>query len=127
MKWATTILVFCVAALLGLGLVMLYSASVNIEVHSAQVGSRYLVAQLVWCVVGLIACAVVASIDYRRLKKLSPFLLGFAVLLLLLVFIPHIGIQSHGARRWIGKFGIRFQPSEMAKIALIVFLAYYGE
>ena len=130
MKRITTILVFCVAALLGLGLVMLYSASVNMEVKSAQVGSRYLVAQLVWCAFGLIAAVVAACIDYRRLKKISPYLLAVSVFLLLLVFMPIVGIKAGGARRWIGVAPLHLrlgQPSELAKIALIIFLAYYGE
>jgi cell division protein FtsW len=127
MKWLTSNLVFCVAALLGLGLVMLYSASVNMEVKSAQVGARYLIAQLVWCCLGLTVAVAAACFDYRRLKKFSPYLLAFSIFLLLLVFMPVIGIKAGGARRWIGHGSLRFQPSELAKVALIVFLAYYGE
>ena len=68
MKLATTLLVFCVGALLALGMVMLYSASM------VQVGARYLVMQLVWCALGLVACVVVILLDYRWLKKISPLL-----------------------------------------------------
>jgi cell division protein FtsW len=121
MKLATTTLFFCVAALLSLGMVMLYSSS------TAQVGAHYLMMQLVWCALGLVGAAVAATFDYRHLKKLSLPLLALAVVLLLAVFAPAIGIKVNGARRWIGHGGFRFQPSELAKISLIIFIAFYGE
>lgn len=121
MKLATTTLFFCVAALLSLGMVILYSSS------TAQVGADYLMKQLVWCALGLVGATVAATLDYRHLKKFSIPLLLFAVVLLLLVFAPQIGKKAGGARRWIGHGGIRFQPSELAKIALIIFIAHYGE
>ena len=121
MKLATTTLFFCVAALLSLGMVTLYSSS------TAQVGTHYLMMQLVWCALGLTGGTIAATLDYHLLKKFSLPLLIFAVLLLLLVFAPHIGIKVNGARRWIGHGSIRFQPSELAKIAVIIFIAHYGE
>jgi cell division protein FtsW len=83
--------------------------------------------QLVWCALGLVGAAVAATFDYRHLKKLSLPLLALAVVLLLAVFAPAIGIKVNGARRWIGHGGFRFQPSELAKISLIIFIAFYGE
>ena len=121
MKLATTTLIFCVASLLSLGMVVLYSSS------TAQVGADFLVKQLVWCAVGLVGATVAATLDYRHLKKLSLTVLALAVVLLLLVWVPPIGIKVKGASRWIGHGGFRFQPSELAKIALIIFLAHYGE
>jgi cell division protein FtsW len=128
MKWATTILIFCVAVLIGLGLVMLYSASMNMEVGKSAVGANYLLSQLVWLAFGLIGCVVAARIDYRRWKKVSPYLLAVSVILLALVFAPVIGIGRKGAHRWIGLPGLpHFQPSELARLSLILFLAAYGE
>ena len=128
MKWATTILIFCVAVLVGLGLVMLYSASMNMEVGKSAVGANYLLSQLVWLAFGLIGCVVAARIDYRRWKKVSPYLLVVSVILLLLVFAPVIGFRIKGAHRWIGLPGLpHFQPSELARLSLILFLAAYGE
>jgi cell division protein FtsW len=121
MKAAVTILLFCVAALLALGMVMLYSSS------SAQVGAHYLNRQLIWCVPGLIACVVMTMVDYRRLKKYWWAIFGLAVLMLALVLNKHIGEVHGGARRWFGFGGMKFQPSEFAKIALIIALAWYGE
>ena len=121
MKVAVTILVSCVAALLALGMVMLYSASM------AQVGAHYLAMQLVWCVLGLAAAVVTTLVDYRHLKKIWWVLLGIAVVMLALVLNKHIGTWINGARRWFSFGGMTFQPSEFAKIALIVALAWYGE
>jgi cell division protein FtsW len=121
MKAAVTMLVFCVAALLALGIVMLYSSSM------AQAGTRFLLMQLVWCAIGLGLCLAATLIDYRWLKKFAWPLFGLAIGLLLLVFVPQIGIRVNGARRWIHWGSIRFQSSELAKLALIIVLAWYGE
>src|SRR5437762_12574926 len=94
MKLAVTVLVFCVAALLSLGMVMLYSSSMT------QVGAHYLIMQLIWCALGLVLCVAAASVDYRLLKKLAWPLLGLAIVLLALVMAPHIGRKINGARRW---------------------------
>jgi cell division protein FtsW len=67
-------------------------------------------------------------VDYRILKKTALPLLGFALLLLVLVLIPHIGHRINGARRWLRIYGsTSFQPSELAKLALIIAVAWYGE
>lgn len=121
MKTAITILIFCVGALLSLGMVMLYSSSM------VQVGAHYLVMQLVWCGAGLVSCAVIASLDYQRLRKLVWWFYGLAAVMLVLVLIPHIGLKINGARRWFDLGVARFQPSELGKIALILMLAWYGE
>ena len=122
MRAAVTILITCVAALLALGLVMLYSSSM------AQDGTRYLAKQLIGCSIGVVMCVGAAILDYRTLKKFVWPIYGVAIVLLGLVFLPHIGIRSHGAARWIGYHGKTFfQPSELAKLALIIVLARYGE
>jgi cell division protein FtsW len=122
MKVAVTMLVSCVAALLALGMVMLYSSSM------AQVGTHYLVKQLLGCAIGMALCLMAAALDYRRLKKFAWPLFALAVVLLVLVFLPHIGIRRNGAARWLGygKTSL-FQPSEFAKLALIIALAWYCE
>jgi cell division protein FtsW len=121
MKLAVTILLFCVAALLSLGMVMLYSSSMT------QVGAHYLIMQLIWCALGLVLCVGVASIDYRWLKKIAWPLLIVALVLLALVIAPHIGRKINGAKRWFSLGPVNLQPSEMAKLALIVALAWYGD
>jgi len=122
MRVAVTILAFCVAALLGLGLVMLYSSSMT------QVGAQYLKSQMVWCGFGLILCVAATSIDYAILKKAAWPLFFFALLLLVLVLLPlpHGLTKSiNGAHRWFILPGVRLQPSELGKISLVLVLAWY--
>jgi cell division protein FtsW len=105
---------------------MLYSSSMNMEVGKRAVGAKYLISQLTWCAMGLLLGTAVACMDYRRLKTISPYLLMVAGFLLLLVFAPKIGFGTKGARRWIAIPGLpHFQPSELAKLSLIIFLAAY--
>lgn len=119
MKLAVTILVTCVGALLALGLVMLYSSSM------AQSGAQDLVKQLTWCVPGLLICVTAASLDYTRWRKLALPVFVLAVILLALVL--EFGVVRGNARRWFSFGGMSFQPSEFAKLALILALAWYGE
>ena len=119
MKIAVTTLAFCVAALLALGMVMLYSASMT------QDGAHDLMMQLVWCVAGLVSCTIMTAMDYQWLKKFAWPLYFLAIFALLAVFIPHLGHASHGAHRWIKIKKFTIQPSEFAKLWLIVLLAWY--
>jgi cell division protein FtsW len=121
MKVATSLLLFAVLGLLFLGIVMLVSAS------TGQPEARYLTMQPIWAAIGLVACAVAAWIDYRWWKRVWWVLLLLAVGLLALVWVPPVGYSNHGAARWIAYGGFRMQPSECAKIALIIALAWYAE
>jgi len=121
LKFAVTILVFCVAGLLALGMVMLYSSSM------AQVGARYLLMQLVWCGLGLCACVAATLLDYRLLARFWWILLAAAVAALMLVLLPQFGVVRGHARRWFSFGGMSVQPSEFAKLALIIALAWYGD
>ena len=129
MKVAVTTLAFCVTSLLALGLVMLYSSSmVMVDKHThSEIGAHMLQMQLLWCVLGFIACVFLASLDYEVLKKFAlPVFVG-SLFMAALVFVPHLGINLNGAHRWIRLPGATFQPSEIVKIALIVMLAWYGD
>jgi len=121
MKLAVTLLVFCVAALMSLGLTMLYSSTMG------QPGAHYLLRQLLWCPFALVLCVAAASIDYRLLKKFALPLLIISVVLLMLVWVPHIGLRINRASRWLGYGSFRIQPSEIAKLSLIITLAWYGD
>jgi len=118
MKNTATIFTICVASLLGLGLVMLYSASMT------QEGEKLLIKQSIFAAIGLVACFVAASLDYRRLRKFVwP---GLVVVCLLLAFTAAMGREINGARRWIEFHGFTFQPSELAKVVVIAMLAHYA-
>ena len=121
MKFASTTLVFVVSALLALGLVMLYSATMF---HR---GGPFWGSQVLWCSIGLVVCLGMAMVDYQVLKKVSVLALVLALLLLLALMIPGIGLERNGARRWLQLPGTTFQPSEFAKLAVIVALAHYCE
>ena len=121
MKLASTLLVFVVSALLALGLVMLYSATMF---HRS---GGFWSAQLLWCCIGVVVCLGAAMSDYQLLKKVSVPVLVLALLLLVAVMIPGIGLERNGARRWLQLPGTTFQPSEFAKLAVIIALAHYCE
>lgn len=80
--------------------------------------------QIVWAALGIAALLGMSIVDYGFLKKATLPIAGVAIVLLLLVFVPGIGVSAKGARRWID-IGIQFQPSEIAKLALILMLALY--
>ncbi len=121
MKAATSLLLFSVLGLLVLGIVMLVSAS------TGQPQAKYLIMQPIWAGVGLIALLVAASGDYRWLKRFWWVPLLLAVGALVLVLVPQVGLERNGARRWLGVGRFTLQPSEFAKVALIIALAWYGE
>lgn len=120
MKRAATLLVVCVLALLSTGLVMLYSMSPLGDTM------RYLSRQLIAAALGLAVAAVVALTDYRRFRRHAWVLLAVAVLMLVLVLVPGIGHKANGARRWFRGAGFQFQPSDFAKLALVIALAHYA-
>ncbi|MEW6522541.1 MAG: putative lipid II flippase FtsW [Bacillota bacterium] len=110
---------FAVVALLGIGIVMVFSAS---AVRSlTQFGDRYyfLKRQLLWAVLGLSALLFFMNTDYLLLQRLAKPAFVVAMIFLVLVLVPGVGRISHGARRWIGPF----QPSELVKPVIVVFLA----
>ena len=121
MKTATSTLILCVGGLLALGMVMLYSSKMD------QGGSRFLFLQSVSATIGILICVVAAFIDYRWLKKIFWLIFGLTIVALVAVLIPGIGELKNGSRRWFDLGVANFQPSEAAKVALIIVLAYYGE
>jgi cell division protein FtsW len=132
MKVAVTTLAFCVASLLALGLVMLYSSSMTmVDQHThTEVGAHLLQMQLIWCALGFFLCVAATALDYQWLKKAAWPLFIFALVLLVLVLLPlphGITKKINGAHRWFILPGMRLQPSELAKLALIIMLAWYGD
>jgi cell division protein FtsW len=112
-----------VAVLVAIGLVMIYSASSATAYASFRDTAYYVKRQAMWLVFALGASIVAYRIDYRKLKTIAPPLAGIAFVLLAAVLVPHIGAMSGGARRWLGAGSISFQPSEFAKLALVIFIA----
>jgi cell division protein FtsW len=118
-------LIVLVAGLLGFGVLMVYSASsYNAEVNYGN-AYFYLYKQLFGAALGLTALFALAFIDYHRLEKLRYIVLGLSFVLLILVFVPGVGVEMYGARRWIGFPFFTLQASEIAKFGFIIFTAAY--
>jgi cell division protein FtsW len=112
----------CVA-LLGLGLIMILSAS-SVAAFTAYGSSyKFFFRQLMWAGIGVVAFIVMSRLDYKRLKGTGYLLYAIAAGLLVAVLIPGVGITIGGSSRWIGLGPLTFQPSELAKLALILFAA----
>ncbi|MDP9073636.1 MAG: FtsW/RodA/SpoVE family cell cycle protein, partial [Actinomycetota bacterium] len=104
------------------GLLMIYSATRDKLVAKGIDPAYYLKRQAVFLVLGIVAMMVIASIDYRRLRDFAPVLYGGSIFLLLAIFSP-LGHKSKGAQAWFQVAGYQFEPSEVAKVALIMGLA----
>ncbi|MCY3967274.1 MAG: putative lipid II flippase FtsW [bacterium] len=105
------------------GLVMVLSVSSVTSLYAGQSTFFTFQRQLVWAVVGLLALITMMRFDYHRLKKFAVPMVGVALLLLVAVLVPGIGTSANGATRWIYIGPISFQPSEFAKLAMVVFAA----
>ena len=121
-------LLFAFALLCAFGLVMLFSASYYYAQNTAATrydGFFYLKSQAMYLAVGLVAMYVVSRVDYHFFDKIRVFALVGTLLLMLLVLVPGLGVSRNGAQRWLGipGTGFTFQPSELAKFALIVYMA----
>jgi cell division protein FtsW len=79
--------------------------------------------QFMWLVIGSVALVVTMRIDYHAWRKRAPLFLVGAIGLLVLVLIPGLGLEVNGASRWLGFGSFRIQPSEIAKLAILVFVA----
>ncbi|MFZ0682703.1 MAG: putative peptidoglycan glycosyltransferase FtsW, partial [Candidatus Cybelea sp.] len=112
-----------VAALVAIGLVMVFSASSATAYAEHGDVAYYLKRQLIWLVVALGGAYLCYRIDYQRLRRAAPYLLVAAMVALVLVFVPHVGLGVNGGRRWIGTAGLSFEPSEFSKLALVIYLS----
>ena len=112
-----------VAILVCVGIVMIYSASAIYAFSTMADSLYYLKRHLIYLAIGIGLMFFAMSLDTNRLKDLSKPLMILSVLLLVLVLVPHIGKETSGARRWFSMGPVNFQPSELAKIALLVYIA----
>jgi cell division protein FtsW len=110
-----------VGLLLALGLIMVLSASSATALSESGDSYKYFKRQLVSAVIGVAGMIVLSKIDYRIYRKLKWII--YAVVVVLLVSVKFIGISAGGAKRWISIAGFNFQPSELAKLGLIIFYA----
>jgi cell division protein FtsW len=112
-----------VAGLVSIGLVMVFSASSATAYADHGDIAYYVKRQLIWLAIGTACAGVVYRTPLARIRKAAPYLLVAAFAGLILVFVPHVGLGVNGGRRWIGISSLSFQPSEFAKLALVVYLS----
>ena len=105
--------------LTALGLVMIYSASYARALYETGDSAYFFKRQLVFSLIGIAAMLGISRVKPRLIRKLAFPLLGASVLFLALVFVPGIGQSENGATRWV-RLGISFQPSEIAKLGVIL-------
>ncbi len=115
------VIAVCAVGLTFLGLTILFSASISIK----QDPYFYLDKQLMGVVAAAGLCFVASRINLDYARRASVWIGGIALVLLVLVLIPHLGVSVKGSRRWLGYGGVRLQVSEFAKLAMVFCLAHY--
>ena len=114
-----------VLVLVGFGALMVYSASFySAEYHYVNL-YFFLYKHIMRLVLGIFAMVFFTFFDYHLFKKYKWWIVLASFILLVLVFVPGLGMESYGAKRWVSILGISLQPSEIAKFALVIFTASY--
>ncbi len=122
------VLIIIIVLLVGFGLSILASASIIISQERFGSSYYYFFHQLIYGVgIGALLLFLVQRIHYKFWKKLAAILLILSIIALILVFVPGLGFGYGGAKRWVNLTIISFQPSELAKLGLIIYLAAWLE
>ncbi len=137
------LLAIVVMSLMSIGLIMVYSASgaragletrridaaagnvASVDAAPAHHGNAYALRQSLWAAAGIVLMVVLLKTPIEWVERAAPWLLGGAVLALVLVLVTPLGFESKGARRWMRLGPIVLQPSEFAKVCLVVFMAKF--
>ena len=117
----SVLLVAVVAMLCTIGLMMVLSASSVEGLRSYGGAWVFFQRQLIWVTIGAVVLAGASRLDYHQWRKLVVPVLGGSFVLLLLVLMPGVGIAAGGSSRWLGTDTVRIQPSELAKLAVLLF------
>lgn len=132
-KLSKTSIILCILTvfLVLFGVLMVYSASYYSAQRNYNNPYFFLTKQIFGFVLGLICMILLSKFNYNKLQKISLIFFIVSVVLLFLVFIPGIGVENYGAKRWIRLPGFTIQPSEIAKFAFVLFasthLAKYSD
>ncbi len=114
--------------LLGLGLVMVYSASIAIAEGGRATGHQptyYLLRHSAFIAVSVVLAVIVFQIPLRLWQQACPYLFLFGLALLVLVLVPGIGREVNGSRRWLSLYFVNLQPSELMKLLVVLYAADY--
>jgi cell division protein FtsW len=118
-----TVIVAAVGTLVAIGLIMIFSASSVIGVLGHHDAAYFFKRQIAALVVAAALAYGAYRIDYTKLRRIAPYALGLNIVALVLVLLPHVGTLSGGATRWLGLGPFEFEPSEFAKLTLVIYLA----
>lgn len=105
------------------GIIMIFDASNVLAFENFNNKYYFIKDQLIWSIIGLILLIIMVNINYKSLYQLAVPAMLLTILSLIAVLIPGIGIKIMGARRWLGFREFSFQPSELAKLSLILYLS----
>jgi len=123
-KHAVHIFFICVLIMFGTGLVTLYSSSYAFALRFFKDGNYFIIRQVIFGAVGIVLFFIFSIIDLDKIRKLILPLVIFSAILCFLTRIPGIGVERYGASRWIEIGPFSYQPSEMVKIVLPLYLAH---
>ncbi len=123
---ASNVIMYLVITLLVIGIIMIYSTSSAKVVDDVSPMNITFLKHIMWIAIAIVGMLIMMKVDYHYLQKFSTLILIIALIGLVVVLIPKFGTVSYGARRWI-RFGSYFgyQPSEIAKLAMIIFMSSY--
>ncbi len=119
------VLFFLVLCLAFFGMIMIYSASSVWAEYKFHDAFKFVKAKFLFFLLGILLIFFLLRIDFHVYEKYANFLLGLCFVLLVLVLIPGIGTIRNGSRSWFGIGGFGIQPSEFAKIGLIIYVSKY--
>ncbi len=123
-------LLWTLIGLLSIGLVMVYSASIATAEANRAIGFQanyYLIRHAIFIVVGIIAGCAAFQLPVEKWQKYAPQLFLLGTFLLILVFLPYIGREVNGSRRWLSLLVVNFQPSELMKLCVVLYAADYTQ
>lgn len=123
MREDRNLLTVVVMTLVCLGIVMIYSSSSVNAMENYKDSLFYLKRHALFLVMGIVACGLSMGFDYRQIQPYARKLMVLSIILLICVLIPHVGKESFGARRWFKLGAFHFQPSELAKLTIIIYTA----
>jgi cell division protein FtsW len=123
MNYDTTLL-FSVLFLVGIGIVMVYSASSALALKKFGTDYYFLKRQALFSLIGIVAMVVCGHIPLKIYKSLTYPLLVLSMMFLVLVQVSNLGVTAGGATRWLSFKGFSFQPAEFARLAMVMYLAY---
>ncbi len=107
-----------------IGLVFIYSSSSVYALEKCGSAHYFVKKQLLGCILGIVGLIICRFLPIAFIKRASPFVFGWVLILTMLTLVPSLGATLNGSKRWLIFFGVGFQPSEALKMALILYIAY---